>query len=304
MESMAQNNVLITGGTGFVGSALAQYLRTESYRVSLLSRKPANDNRFQWHPDDKIMDKNALIGIDTIVHLAGETLFDKRWSKKRKAYILNNRRNAAETLVQTILASESQPNTVVVASAVGFYGDRGDEILTEKSGSGNDFPSEVCRVIENAFAPLAKIGVRVVFTRFGIVLGKEGGALKKMLLPFQLGLGGKMGTGQQIMSWIQLNDCIRAIKFLIETPTLDGIFNLTSPEPATNLDFSKALAHQVNRPCFFPLPDFIIKLAFGEMGESLLLSSAKVIPQRLMDYGFQFQSISIVQAFKNSFNST
>lgn len=304
MESMAQNSVLITGGTGFVGSALAQYLQTESYQVSLLSRKPASNNRFQWSPDDKTMDKNALIGIDTIVHLAGETLFDKRWSTKRKAYILNNRRNAAETLVQTILASESQPNTVVVASAVGFYGDRGDEILTEKSGSGNDFPSEVCRVIENAFAPLAKVGVRVVFTRFGIVLGKEGGALKKMLLPFQLGLGGKMGTGQQIMSWIQLNDCIRAIKFLIETPTLDGIFNITSPEPVTNLDFSKALAHQVNRSCFFPLPEFIIKLTFGEMGESLLLSSAKVMPQRLMDYGFQFQSISIVQAFKNSFNLT
>ena len=296
IETQDKKIVLISGGTGFVGSALSDYLKAEGCLVRHLSRQPKHEGQFIWHPDDRTMDKNALDAVDTVIHLAGETLFNKRWSKQRKTYILDNRRLAAETLVENISALKALPKTVIVASAIGFYGDRGDVCLDEASAQGDDFPSKVCQAIETAFAPLISSGVRVVIARFGVVLGCEGGALKKMRLPFSLGLGGHMGPGKQWMSWIQLEDCVRAMHFLMERSDLQGHFNLTSPQPVTNAEFSKALASALHRPCLFPLPAFVIRLIFGEMGESLLLASAKVMPKRLLDSGFEFKAPGINEA--------
>lgn len=277
--------ILITGASGFIGSALVSFLETKGHQVGRLTRKEPPPN---------------LENFDAVVHLAGENIFG-RWTKTKKDKILNSRVKGTKLLCETLAKLKQPPNVLISASAIGYYGNRGDEILNEESAPGSDFLAQVCREWEGATKTAKDKGIRVVNLRFGIVLGKEGGALKQMLLPFKLGLGGKMGNGHQWMSWIALDDLLNVILFAIEKENLQGPVNAVSPNAVTNAEFTKALGRALNRPTIFPLPAFAAKLVFGEMAEALLLSSARVLPNKLIDTGFQFRYPEIDSAFEKLF---
>ncbi|GAB5411860.1 MAG: hypothetical protein ChlgKO_09740 [Chlamydiales bacterium] len=261
--------ILITGSSGFVGKAV----------VKQLAR---NHELFFFSHSDSF---SQIPQVDAIIHLAGENIFG-RWTKKKKRRIRESRLSFTEKLVASLVAQDKTPKHFLSASAIGFYGDRGDEILDENSAKGEGFLSDVCEGWENASKPLIEKGTRVVHMRFGVILSPDGGALKKMLLPFKLGLGGRIGTGKQWMSVIQLTDLLRAIEFLLEHREVTGAVNLCTP--IINLEFSKQVAKSVNRSLGPPLPAFFVKLLFGEMGESLLLASTRVQPNKILTNGFSF----------------
>jgi uncharacterized protein (TIGR01777 family) len=282
--------VLITGASGMVGHALAEHLTGKGDIVSrLVRRPPQSEDEIEWSPDDRTIDTGALNGIETVYHLAGENIAEGRWTEAKKARIRDSRVIGTTLLCETLAGLDNPPSTLVAASALGYYGDRGDDIMIEESLPGEGYLPEVCVRWEQATASAAAAGIRVVNIRIGIVLARSGGALAKMLLPFKLGLGGVLGPGTQYMSWITLDDLVNVLHFCASTDELTGPVNGVAPGAVTNKAFTKALGRAVARPTLFPMPAFAARLAFGEMAEALLLSSTRVEPRRLSETGFVFQ---------------
>jgi uncharacterized protein len=287
--------VIITGGTGLIGTTLARDLVADGHEVIALSRKPsereapAGVKLEKW--DAKTGDSwHKFITADTaIVNLAGAGIADERWSEERKRIIVDSRVNAAEAVIHAIEKSTEKPNVVIQSSAVGYYGPSGDDILTEDSPAGEDFLAEVCVQWEDAIKPVyEQHNIRTVIIRTGVVLSLEGGAFPKQLLPFRLYAGGPIGSGQQWFPWIHIKDEVRAIRFLIDNEDASGVYNLSAPHPVTNQEFTKHLARTMNRPGILPVPAFALQLLFGEMA-TVLLDGQRAVPQHLEDAGFNFE---------------
>ncbi len=282
--------ILISGSHGLVGKALIKSLTTDDHEVVRLVRRhpSAGAAQIEWHPNEGRIDAQQLEAFDVVVHLAGESIAEGRWTADKKRSIRESRVKGT-SLLSNALASLSQPPTLFLsASAIGYYGDRGDELLTEKSAPGKGFLSEVCIEWENATKPAVQKGIRTVYTRFGIILDASGGALEKMLTPFRMGIGGRIGNGKQWMSWIALDDVVNGLKFLIDDTSTHGPVNFVSPIPVTNAEFTTTLGRVLSRPTLFPVPAFGVRLAFGEMADALLLSGQKVAPGILQERGFSF----------------
>lgn len=285
-------DVLVTGASGFIGSALLPALRTAGHRpvVAVRGRRvPAGVDGIAWDPVAGTMDAAALEGIGAVVHLAGVGIGDARWTDDRKQLILESRTKGTRLLADMLVGLTKKPSVLVSASAVGYYGDRGDEVLTEVSAPGRDFISRVCEQWEAAASPVASAGIRLVTIRTGIVLGSDGGVLKRLLLPFRLGLGGRLGSGRQYMSWITLEDEIAAILHAIDTSALQGPANLTAPNPVTNADFTKTLGRVLHRPTAIPTPLVPLRARYGtELVQHLLLEGQRALPAALESSGFTF----------------
>lgn len=283
-------NFLVTGSSGLIGRALVQYLTASGHRVTRLVRTtpPAGEGQIFWNPEAGTLDVAGLEGFDVAVHLAGETVVG-RWTPEKKTRILGSRVKGTRLLSETLARLARPPRVLVSASATGYYGERGDEVLREESTPGSMFLSEVCREWEAATEPAAQRGVRVAKARIGFVLSAAGGGLARMLLPFRLGVGGKVGSGRQYMSWIAIDDVVGAIMHVANAETLQGAVNFTAPSPVTNLEFTKTLGRVLSRPTLFPVPAFAVRLVFGQMAQEVLLASTRVEPARLKATLYQFR---------------
>jgi len=284
-----QLTVAITGASGLIGSALTRLLTSHGHQVRRLVRSYAKGNDIYWDPAVKKIDKEKLAGVDAVINLAGENIATGRWNDAKKQRIRDSRVEGTALLARTIAELPEPPKTFLSASAIGYYDDRGDEVMTESSGPGQGFLAEVGQAWEAAAQPARVAGIRVANMRIGVVLSTEGGALAKMLTPFKFGLGGVVGSGQQYMSWIHRDDLVAAIEWLLLNHTAEGPFNLVAPHPVTNREFTRTLGKVLGRPTLLPAPAFAIRLALGEMGQDLLLSSTRVEPRRLLESGFVFQ---------------
>ena len=282
--------ILVSGSHGLVGTALVRSLTGDGHEVIRLVRgeHAVGAPEVGWQPQQGRIDVEHLEGIHAVVHLAGENIASGRWSAEKKKAIRESRVKGTALLSDALARLSRPPSVFLSASAIGYYGDRGDESLTEKSAPGKDFLSSVCVEWEQATRPAVEKGIRTVYTRFGIILDPNEGALGKMLPPFRMGVGGRVGDGKQWMSWIALDDVVNGLKFLLEDESIKGPVNFVAPEPVRNAEFTKTLGRILKRPTFFPVPAFGARLAFGEMADALLLSSQKVEPSVLEDKGFMF----------------
>lgn len=283
---------LVTGGSGFIGSALVTDLVDAGHEVMVISRKPEK-HAGKFGESVRYIRTFAEIDPGTnfqaIINLGGEGIGDKRWSKQRKQVLLDSRICLTDQLVQFLQRLETKPQVMISGSAIGWYGAQDDKPLSEEAAFNPEFSHELCQQWEEAASAVKSMGVRLCVIRLGIVLGNKGGVLKRMLPPFQFGLGGRIGSGQQMMSWIHMSDVIKGIKFLLDKNALEGVFNLTAPHAATNSEFTKLLGKALHRPAFLPLPAVMVKLLFGEMGDRLLLKGQNVVPARLLDSGYTFE---------------
>lgn len=283
--------IVISGGTGLVGKEITSLLQQQGHEIWALSRQKTDIEKkiFHWDPLKKEIDPQALKDCDAVIHLAGENIGSSlRWTEEKKEKIRNSRVEGTRFLVEEILKSESPLKTFISASAIGYYGDTGDRPVDEKGASADDFLGKVCKEWEKAAEPLLEKGIRVVQARFGVVLSPNGGALQKMLTPFKLCLGGVLGSGKQFMSWIALDDLARALYFCLTENEISGPVNCVSPNPVTNQEFTKTLGKVLRRPTIFWIPEFKVKLLFGEMGKALFLQSSYVLPNVLEKKGFEF----------------
>ena len=287
--SKTPSHVAVSGSSGLVGSRLTSRLVADGHRVSRLVRRAPAEGRDEILFDIPAgrIDSSKLDGVDAVVHLAGENVAAGRWSQARKRRIHDSRVLGTRLIAETLAGLQRPPAVLVNASAIGFYGDRGDEILEETSEPGEGFLPETCLAWESATAAAETAGVRVVRLRIGVVLSTEGGALAKMLPIFRVGLGGKTGDGKQWMSWISLDDLIEAIVFAVTRDDLGGPINAVGPQPTTNAEFTRVLASVLRRPAFATVPELVVRSVFGEMGQELLLSSTRVLPRRLEQAGFE-----------------
>ena len=290
-------NILITGSSGLIGTALASHFRQQGHRVIPLGRDDSGEP-FSWNPTTGLINLDDSVHLDVVINLAGPGVADRRWSESRKKELLESRIAGTRLLSEALAHRDQKPTVFISASAIGFYGPRDDQQLDEKSERGDGFLAELASQWEKATAAAEQAGIRTVHARFGIVLSSEGGALTRMLLPFRLGLGGVIGTGQQYMSWIAIDDLIRCIEFIIEDGKLSGPVNLVAPQPVTNAEFTRVLGQVLHRPTLLPMPAFQARLLFGEMAEEILLTGARVIPARLMDAGFQFEYADLQAAIR------
>jgi len=283
-------NILVTGASGLVGSALASSLISTGYEVTRLLRRPplSGEKAARWDPLAGTIDANAFEGVNAVVHLAGENIAE-RWTAAKKVNIRNSRIKGTQVLCESLARLASPPKVLVSASAIGYYGDRGEERLSEESAPGSSFLAEVCRDWEAVTEPARQAGLRVVQLRFGVVLSPAGGALAKILPPFRLGIGGVLGRGRQYMSWIALDDAVGAIQHAIVTDNLQGPANAVAPHAVTNQEFTNTLGKVLGRPTVVPLPAFATRLMFGEMADELLLASARVQPAKLLASGYRFR---------------
>ena len=292
--------VLITGATGLVGSALKAHHESKGDDVSsLVRRTPSGANEIQWSPESASLDATKLEGFDVVYHLAGENIAGGRWTEARKARIRDSRIAGTTLISDTLAKLKSPPSVLVSASAIGYYGDRGDTVLTENSAPGEGYLPEVSVGWEEATKPATEAGIRVVTPRIGIVLTKAGGALAKMLPPFKMGVGGNVGPGTQYMSWITLKDLIGVLHHCATNTDVSGPINAVAPNAVTNAQFTKALGRSIVRPTIFPMPALAARLAFGEMADALLLASTRVQPQGLRKSGYSFQHTNIDQALQS-----
>jgi hypothetical protein len=286
--------IIVTGATGLVGTALVRSLLSKGHAVTRLVRgdsqafRAPGSSAAHWDPEKGTVEAGALEGHDAAVHLAGESVAGGRWSEEKKRRILESRVKGTQLLAETLAGLKAKPRVLVSASATGFYGDRGAEILREESASGDDFLAGVCREWEKATLAASQAGIRVVHMRIGIVLAGEGGALQKMLPPFRMGVGGRLGDGRQYMSWIALDDLVGAVEHALADETLRGPVNAVAPRPVTNEEFTKTLGGVLGRPTILPVPAFALRLAVGEMAD-VLLGGQRVEPARLKESGYQFK---------------
>jgi len=290
--------VLIAGASGLVGSALIPALEAEGAEVTRLVRTSAGAGEIEWHPNNDRIDPTKLEGSDAVINLAGENIAGGRWTDDVKRKIHDSRVNGTHLLSEAIAGLKQPPKVFLCASATGFYGDRDDEILDEQSDSGGGFLAGVCREWEQATEPAAAGGVRTVNLRFGPILAREGGMLAKLLTPFKMGMGGKVGSGKQYISWVAIDDVVNAIKLALKDETIRGPLNIVSPHPVTNEEFTKTLGHVLSRPTALSVPAFAARLAFGEMADEMLLTSQRVIPKKLNDAGFEFEHPELEGAFR------
>jgi uncharacterized protein len=283
--------ILVSGSHGLIGRRLIESLAGERHEICRLVRRDqaADSSEVAWRPDKGLVDAEQLEGFDAVVHLAGENIASGRWSDKKKHAIRESRVKGTRLLSEALAQLSQPPATLICASAVGYYGNRGDELLTEESSPGSDFLSRVCVEWENATEPAAGPGIRIVNARFGVILDKEGGALAKMLPPFRMGVGGRVGDGKQWMSWIAMEDVVEGLKHTLLTKSLKGPVNFVAPNPATNAELTKTLGRVLGRPTFFPIPAAAVRLAFGEMADALLLASQRVKAVALETSGYQFK---------------
>jgi uncharacterized protein (TIGR01777 family) len=281
--------ILISGSHGLVGSALSSSLRNEGHEVfGLVRRAPHSQSEVEWYPERGSLALARLEGMDAVVHLAGESIAEGRWNDEKKKRIRDSRVKGTTVLSEALSNLKDPPKLLISASAIGYYGSRGDLILTEQSAPGNDFLAGVCVEWEQATEPARQQGIRTILARFGIILSADGGALKKMLPPFRMGVGGRVGSGQQWMSWIALDDVISGLEFVINNESMEGPVNFVAPNPVRNAEFTKTLGKALSRPTIFPIPEFGVRLAFGEMADALLLSSQRVKPAKLEEAGYGF----------------
>lgn len=294
--------ILITGASGLVGKELQKSFAEKGYDMLLASRsEPKDENHVQWTIEEGFTEPERLEGIDVVVHLAGENVSGGiRWTDDKKKAIRDSRVLGTRNVVDAISKLKKKPHTFISSSAIGFYGERGDEEVTESSAAGDNFLAGVCKEWEAESRRAEDAGIRTVLLRTGIVLSKDGGALGTMLTPFKLGVGGVVGSGKQWMSWISMDDEIAIINFAIENENIRGAVNAVSPNPATNEEFTKTLGEVLYRPTFIPLPEFAVSMIFGEMGDALLLASTKVMPKRLEDAGFEFKFPNLKEAIEDA----
>jgi len=283
-------NILVSGSRGFIGSALVKSLGRAGHHPIRLVRSPSRptEGAVIWDPLAERIDSYGLSDIEAVVHLAGESIAEGKWTDERKDAIHESRVAGTKFLAQAVARLRNPPRVFVSASAVGFYGDRGDEILDESSSRGTGFLSDLCWQWEAACDAATRKGIRVVNTRFGLVLG-DGGLLRRLLPIFRLGFGGKLGSGRQYMSWIALADVVGGIEHAIVTDSLVGPVNFVSPDPVTNAEFTRALAAAVNRNAYYTVPAFALRLAYGQMADEMLLASARAVPKKLEESGYKFK---------------
>lgn len=281
--------VAITGSSGLIGSALISFLEKEKNEIYNLVRVRTNllPNEIAWDFQRGVINPPLLEGLDVVVHLAGENIMG-RWTKAKKEKIRESRIKGTQLLCQALCQLQRPPSVLICASAIGYYGNRAEEVLTEQSAKGEGFLADVCEEWEEAARPAAEKGIRTINLRLGMVLSSKRGALQRMLPIFKLGLGGEMGSGCQYVSWIVIDDLMRIIEYAINQASLAGPLNAVSPHPVTHAALTKALGHALDRPTFLSMPAFMVKLIFGELGEELLLSSQRVKPEKLEQTGFQF----------------
>ena len=295
--------ILITGASGLIGKALQRSFSEKGYEMLLAGRaEPKKANDIKWSVEDGFReeDRERLEGLDAVVHLAGEGIAGLRWTEEKKKAIRESRVKGTQNLVNMLAELDHRPRVLISGSAMGFYGDRGDEIVTETSKAGDNFLADVAKEWEAESRRAEDSGIRTVLLRTAIVLSKDGGALATMLMPFKLGVGGVVGTGKQWMSWVSLDDVVAIINFAIENEHLRGAVNVASPNPVTNEEFTKTLGDVLYRPTFLPLPEFAVNLMFGEMGDTLLLNSTRVEPKRLKDAGYEFKFPDLKSAIANA----
>jgi uncharacterized protein len=300
--SKSKGRILLSGASGLIGSAVERSAQGRGFEVQTLVRRhrEVRGKAIYWNPTDAArgVHPSALEGFDAVIHLAGANVAH-RWTTAYREKIVASRVRSTEVLCEALRKVRQRPPVLLCASAVGIYGDRGDEVLTEQASPGSGFLADTCVKWEAAAQRASELGIRVVHLRFGIVLAPNGGVLGRLLPVFRMGLGGRLGSGRQWMSWISLRDLVRAIWFLMEREQLEGAFNFTAPQAMTNADFSHAVAHAVHRPALFPAPASMLHLAFGEMAQQMLLASQRAIPQRLQEAGFHFEDPEIQQALRS-----
>lgn len=296
--------IIVSGSSGFVGTAFIDSLRPEGHSISRLVRSSsatpadATSKIIRWEPPTGSIDLAAMEGADAVVHLAGASVAGGRWTAARKQELRRSRVDTTQHLVAGLAQLKEKPHVLVSASAIGYYGDRGDEVLTEASTPGSDFLAQLCRDWEAATANAEREGIRAVMLRFGIILAPHGGALQQMLRPFRLGVGGRLGSGRQWMSWITLEDVVALIRYAIEKDSVRGPVNVVAPAPVTNTEFTSVLAAALRRPALFPAPRFALKLALGEMADALL-ASQRVSPEKLKGSGYKFRHPQLKEAFQS-----
>ena len=298
--------ILITGSTGFVGTALVSDLQRAGHTLCRLVRPSTSAEAIRgsegfdvrWNPATGELGA-AGVGADAVVNLAGASIAERRWTTERKKVLHSSRVETTRALVNALAKMAARPRVLVSASAIGFYGDRGDELLNEESKPGSDFLSEIAIDWEAEAEKAQALGIRVVRARFGVILDKDGGALPKMAGPFQFGMGGKIGSGQQWMSWVSLEDTVAILRFALEDGAVRGPINVVSPQPVRNAEFTKALAAALHRPALVPAPAFALRLMLGEMADALLLSSQRVVPAQLEKLGYSFLQPDLVTALKS-----
>jgi uncharacterized protein (TIGR01777 family) len=282
------SRILLSGASGLIGAALLPSLRTGGWSVARLVRgTAAGAGQVAWDPE-KAIEPESVSGFDAVIHLAGESIFG-RWTAAKKRKILDSRVNGTLNLSQALARADEKPKVFVCGSAIGYYGNRGDEALSEESAAGTGFLAEVAEKWEEATTPAVQADIRTAHLRTGIVLSAKGGALGAMLVPFKLGLGGRTGDGRQWMSWIDIQDMVGAIHHILKNDLMQGPVNMVAPKPVRNAEFAATLASVLSRPAIFPMPAFAVKAVFGEMGEELLLGSQKVEPGKLISSGYPFR---------------
>lgn len=295
--------ILITGASGLIGKALQKSFEEKGYEMLLATRsEPKDEQHIQWSADTGFADEDIerLEGLDAVIHLAGENIAGLRWTDEKKKAIRDSRVFGTRTMIEVFARLEKKPKVFISGSALGFYGDRGDDEMTEASSAGKTFLAEVCKEWEAESRRAEDLGIRTVLLRTGIVLSKDGGALATMLTPFKLGVGGVVGSGLQWMSWISLDDVVGIIHYALENESVRGAVNVVSPNPVTNEEFTKTLGTVLYRPTFLPLPEFAVNLVFGEMGDALLIDSTKVIPKRMKDAGYEFKFTDLKAALEHA----
>jgi len=294
--------IIISGASGLVGTALTGALRSQGHTVLHLVRKQTGKEissaEIRWDPLSAQVDVPALEGADAVVHLSGANISDGRWTPARKDILRSSRLDSTRVLVDSLARLRQKPQVFVSASAVGYYGNRGDEILTEAAGPGNDFLSLLARDWEGEAIRAAESGIRTVILRFGVILSAEGGALPEMIKPFKFGAGGRLGSGRQWMAWVALPDAIDIIQGSITNPEWNGPLNVVAPEPVRNSEFAEIVGRVLQRPAILPAPAFALRLALGEMADALLLASQRAIPERLVKSGYSFRFAELEAALR------
>ena len=287
-EGVTPMKIAVTGSSGLVGKKLMAYLATQGHEAVSVTRKEGVEGAIVWKPKAGKIDPDDFKGIDVVIHLAGESIAEGRWNEEKKRRIRESRVEGTRLLAEALAKVEGGPKTLICASAIGYYGDRGSEVLTEESEPGDTFLADVCKAWEEAADPAREAGLRVAHLRLGVVLSPEGGALEKMLTPFKLGGGGNIGDGKQYWSWVSIEDVFGAMGKAINDDKLRGAVNVTSPNPVTNQEFTKTLGKVLRRPTLVPMPAFAARTALGEMADALLLASARVEPRVLSEAGYEF----------------